>query len=130
MVLLIKKGASLDHKTKNKQNACFIAAKYGHLEILKILVQEYNISYTEPDYHGYNSLCAAVTLEDHGVFSYLLDLYLANKIDLELDKIVESCKYFDTSENIIFFKRWLEDKNVESKKERENKVIYLLNKLP
>lgn len=60
--LLYSLKADVHHKTKNKENAVFIAAKYGHLDVLKILIDEYKLSYTEPDYHGYSPLCASVTL--------------------------------------------------------------------
>lgn len=84
MILLIEKGANIHHKTKNQQNLCFIAAKYGHLDILKLLIEKYNISYTDPDYHGYSPLCASITLDNKDVFCHLLDLYMKNKIDLEI----------------------------------------------
>lgn len=36
--LLYNLKANIHHKTKNKESAVFIAAKYGHLDVLKILV--------------------------------------------------------------------------------------------
>jgi len=39
MRLLISNGASLKHVTKKNETVVFIAAKYGHLQILKILIE-------------------------------------------------------------------------------------------
>jgi len=36
--LLISLGANISHKTKKNETAVFIACKYGHLKILKILI--------------------------------------------------------------------------------------------
>lgn len=37
--ILIENGANLKHKTIKNESAVFIAAKYGHLKILQILIE-------------------------------------------------------------------------------------------
>ncbi len=37
--LLVERGANLKHKTKKNETVVFIAAKYGHLQMLKLLIE-------------------------------------------------------------------------------------------
>lgn len=59
--MLVKYGANLGHKTVKGESAVFIACKYGHLDILKILVEEYHCNFLEETVQGYTPLMAALT---------------------------------------------------------------------
>jgi len=79
MRVLIKYGANLNHKTKKNETVAFVAAKYGHLDTLKILIEEFNCDYEEPSCYGVSPLDASLTTESTDVSSYLLNLYFSNK---------------------------------------------------
>lgn len=61
--LLKKYKANFEHKTHRGETCVFIAAKYGHLEMIRLLIEEYGLDYQTPDINGYSPLAAAFTLE-------------------------------------------------------------------
>lgn len=105
----------------------FIAAKYGHLEPIKILIEEYNLSYTEPDYHGYSPLCASITLESPEVLLYFCSLYMRNGVSIDMDKLIECCRQYETTQNIGYLRQWLLEET--SPGDRAKRVAYLASHL-
>jgi ankyrin repeat protein len=63
--LLLKRGANVNHLTNKGENACLIAAKYGHLEILKCLVEKYKCDINLRDSYGMSALEAAAIYDNN-----------------------------------------------------------------
>lgn len=71
-----KYGANFHGETVRNENCSFIAAKYGHLPVLRKLIEEYGCTYLKKDIEGYSPLCASITLASSATFFYLADKYV------------------------------------------------------
>lgn len=83
-LLLLKNGANVNHKTNKGENACLIAAKYGRMETLKPLIEEYKLNFNERDSYQISTLEAAAISdcdEPLKCFDYMMEKVFASEND-------------------------------------------------
>ena len=73
MILLWENGANINSRNKKGETPLFQACKYGHLTVVKILLEKMNVTRSIPDFTGLTCEETSIENDSLDVFEYLVE---------------------------------------------------------
>ena len=80
---LINMGIDINHKTKHGMNCLHIATHYGHLNLCKALINEYNVDVQLPDNNGWTALHFSPRNGSYEIVKYFINMGIDIKLKVK-----------------------------------------------